>query len=167
MGQGDGPPRLTSDTIYSQWKREVRIWQLGTTVNKSKQAAHVFSMLTGKVREHVSRLSLEVFGSETGLDRMLADLDVYYKKDEAQTLFMAVENLETYRRSKDESITDYIEEFSRRNDLVKEQIDNEDALHNGVLAYRLLKQASLTENEQRLVRATIGHKLLEALDISC
>ena len=153
----DNPPKLEKDTVYSVWKRDVKIWQLGTSVDAKKQAARVVLRMSGKVRDFANRIPLTDLGKDTGLDDLLTELDKHYRKDVTQELFLSIENLETYRRdaSKGETIADYIEEFGRRNDRVKELIGNKDAYDDGVLAYRLLKQASLSESDRKLVRATV------------
>ena len=156
MGSDD-PPKLDKDTVYSVWKRDVKIWQLGTSVTDTKQAARVILKMSGKVRDFANRISLTDLGKTTGLDDLLKELDKYYLKDVTQELFLSIEKLETYRRdvSKGETIADYIEEFGRRNDRVRELIKNEDAYNDGVLAYRLLNQASLSESDRKLVRSTV------------
>ena len=153
---GDSPPVLNKNVIYTQWKREVLIWQLGTSVEDKKQASRVFSKLEGKVRDFASRLSLEELGDKDGVKKLIAHLDVFHKKDEAQTLFIAIERLEKYYRGQNESIQDYIEEFGRRIDQVNELITgDQEAYQDAILAYRLLKQASLSAEDQKIVRATV------------
>ena len=155
MGSDD-PPKLEKATIYSVWKRDVKIWQLGTAVVTTKQAARVVLKMSGKVRDFANRIPLDQLGSATGLDDLLTQLDAYYRKDVTQELFLSIENLENYQRdAENETIADYVEEFGRRNDRIKELIGNRDAYDDGVLAYRLLKQASLSESDRKLVRATV------------
>ena len=155
MGGGD-PPELKDDSSYSQYKRDILIWQLATNIEGKRQAGRAILKIQGKVREHASRMSIEDLGSEDGLKRLITEVDKYFKKDATQELFLAIEKLENYRRDKQTSIVQYIEEFGRLNDRVKELIGNRDAYDDGILAYRLLKQASLSEQDQKLVRATVA-----------
>ena len=160
----DDPPKLEKDTVYSVWKRDVKIWQLGTSVATTKQAARVVLKMSGKVRDFANRISLDELGSARGLDDLLKQLDNYYRKDVTQELFLSIENLENYRRDvENETIAEYIEEFGRRNDRVKELIGNKDAYDDGVLAYRLLKQSSLSESDRKLVRATVTKLTFEEM----
>ena len=164
MGGGE-PPVLDKDTLYSQWKRDILIWQLGTSVEPKRQAARAVLKMSGKIREHASRVPIEDLGKETGLVELIKHLDKFYEKDATQELFLAIESLENYRREKDESIIQYIEEFNRRFNRINELFtDRSTAYNDGVLAYRLLKQASLSENDQKLVRATISKLSFEEME---
>ena len=156
MGSDDPPP-LRKNTSYTQWKREVDIWMAGTDVPEKKRAARLFQKMEGKVKQYVSRMSIDDLSATDGVKKVKDHLDEYYKKDEAQTLFLAIEDFQKYRRARDEPIADYIEEFQRRYDIVKEaHPGNEEhsAIPEGLLAYTVLKHASLGENDERLVRAT-------------
>ena len=46
------PPTLLMDK-YSTWKREIKIWELMTSQDKTKRALMVFLSLEGTVREAV------------------------------------------------------------------------------------------------------------------
>ena len=159
---GDNPPELTPSTSYNQWKRDVRIWQLGTSVTETKQAARAILRMTGKVREYASRISVDELKKEEGLDLLILELDKYFKKDATQEVFLAIEELENFRRD-NMTITEYIEEFTRLTGRVKELLDNKDPYDDGVLAYRILKQASLSEQDQKLVRATVTKLTLDEM----
>lgn len=151
---GDTPPELTPSCSYNQWKRDVRIWQLGTSVGETKQAARAILRMTGKVREYASRVPVDELKKVNGLEILITELDKYFKKDATQEVFLAIEELENFRRDA-MTITEYIEEFTRLTGRVKELLDNKDPYEDGVLAYRILKQASLSEPDQKLVRATV------------
>ena len=154
MGNND-PPKLKAGDVYSSWKRKITIWQCGTTLDTTKQAARVIQALEGKALDFATRISIEKIKSANGVELVLAELDKHFKKDETQTAFITAENFENYRRT-DESISEYIEEFCRRKDLVDEcDVFGSGSYKDGILAYRLLKQASLTPTENQLIRATI------------
>ena len=88
---GDGnPPKLVKDGSYLDWKHEVRIWQIGTTVGKKKQAARIILKLEGKVRAHACRLDLDKIEHDDGVKYLLGELDKFFKKDETQLVFIAI-----------------------------------------------------------------------------
>ena len=59
---------------------------------------------------------------------------------------------ETFKRATDISMIDFINEFERLyNNIRKYEIE----LPAGVLAYRLLKSAEISEDKQQLARATL------------
>ena len=157
---GDKPPTLKEPkdgkqgSNYLQWRREALIWQLGTNVANVKQAPRVVMCLEGKVRDFASRIAHNHLGAENGLEYLIGQLDEYYKEDEAQTIFLAIDQLENFIRDESQSMVEYISEFSRRNDHIAELL-GKDAYHDGVLAYRLLRQSSLTPEDQKLVKATL------------
>jgi hypothetical protein len=157
---GDEPTRLRAGDVYSSWKRAIRVWQIGTSVGAAKQGARVIQALEGKTLDFATRMDLEKVKAATGVDFVLTELDKYFKKDETQIAFVAIENLENYKRT-NESISEYIEEFSRRKDLVEECEGMGAAYSDSVLAYRLLKQAQLTPSESQLIRATIARLTFE------
>ena len=152
---GNEPPRLRAGDVYSSWKRAVRVWQIGATIEPAKQGARVIQALEGKTLDFATRMDLDKVKATTGVAHVLAELDKYFKKDETQIAFVAIENLENYTRT-NESISEYIEEFCRRRDLVEEcEGIGAAAYKDSILAYRLLKQAHLAPNETQLIRATI------------
>lgn len=155
MGGGD-PPVLKDGDSYSQYRRDILIWQLSTPLASTKQAARAILMMHGKVREHASRMEIDELKKENGLEILIGELDGYFKKDSTQELFLAIEKLEKYKRDPEkESIIQYIEEFIRLNDRVKELVTGDHTYEDGILAYRLLSQASLSEQDTKLVRATV------------
>lgn len=52
------PPTLLKDK-YSTWKREMQIWEMATSLDKTKRAPIVFLSLEGKAREAILREMLE------------------------------------------------------------------------------------------------------------
>ena len=49
------PPALLKDK-YNTWRKEIEIWELVTSLDKSKRALMVFFSLEGKAREAVLEL---------------------------------------------------------------------------------------------------------------
>ena len=148
---GNDPPKLKVGDVYSSWKRKILVWQAGATIDATKQGARVIQALEGKTLDFATRLDLNKAKAANGVEYVLGELDNYFKKDETQIAFVAIENLENYTRT-NESISEYIEEFSRRKDLV-EECDGigAGAYKDGILAYRLLKQANLAHSETQLI----------------
>ena len=164
----DKPPKLLEGNEFLQWKREVEMWKLATTVPAAKQAPRVIlSIIDKKARDFSTRLDktklVAAAGDSDGLSYLLAELAKYFSKDRVQTVFIAIENLETFNRPKEMSILDFVKEFGRRVDAVTELISDEAAetqpYHDGVLAYKVLKQANLSDDQQILAVATVKDNL--------
>ena len=118
----DKSPKLLEGSEFLQSKREVEMWKLATTVAALKQAPRVvLNIIDKKARDFSTRLDktkLTAAGDNVGLSYLLAELGKYFSKDRVQTVFISIENLETFIRPKDMSILDFVKEFSRRVDAV-------------------------------------------------
>ena len=154
MGVND-PPVLKDGDCYTTWKRKIAIWECGTTLEGNKLGSRVIQAVQGKAQDYANRIAIEKIKATNSVELVLNELDKHFKKDENQTAFVTAENFENYRRTH-ESISEYIEEFTRRKNLVDEcEAFGEGSYTDGILAYRLLKQAELSNSENQLIRATI------------
>ncbi len=157
---GDKPPKLFEATEYLAWKREVHMWTLGTGLDKKKRGpVAALRIQDRKARDFANRLDTAKISADDGLEYLFTELDKYFSKDRVQTLFLAIEKLESYTRSADTTMVDYCTEFGRRVDAISELIststEKKVPYDEGVQAYRLLKQASLTPDQQILAIATV------------
>ena len=146
------PPELNDDKSFSDWKKEVEFWQIATDVKPERQGAMIFLSLKGKSREAVRELTKEEISTEGGVQSVLDKLDTLWKEDENLEAFNAYEKFEKYKRPNDMGITEYIAAFERLNNRL---IATQTNLPEGVLAYRLLKSAGLTEEQEQLAKATV------------
>lgn len=145
---------LDDSADYSTWKKEVNIWVLGTSAKPTQQASKLIMSMRGKPRDVAINLSPEEIGAEDGLKNLFKELDKLYNKDSTQSLFKAIDEFESYRRPGEADIDKYILEFQRRYKCLKQLRENKDLYEDTILAYRLLHQASLNEEQQRLIKAT-------------
>ena len=67
-------------------------------------------------------------------------------------IFTAYEDFETFQRPLEMTIVEYINEFERLYNTIKV---HKMELPTGVLAYRMLKSANISEEKQQLVRVTL------------
>ena len=83
---------------------------------------------------------------------IIEHLSTLFKKDSTITKYQALEALETFRRPASMSIQAFLNEFDKRlyktKSYVTVQSDN-------ILAYHLLKLATLSNNHEELIKATI------------
>ena len=146
------PPLLTEDKVYNDWKKEIEFWKIATDVKEEKQAAQIFLTLTGRAREAVLEMSATEIGVKEGVENLIKKLDELYKEDSNQAAFIAYEQFESFKRPENMSIKDYINAFERLNNKLKTYEMN---LPEGVLAYRLLRSANISKENEQLARATI------------
>ena len=137
---------------YEDWKSDINIWSDVTELAAEKQGGAVFLTLVGKaqatVRAGVTHAEMK---TADGLVKILTCLDGLYQEDAARSAFAAYEHFTEFKRSRDMSIEDYLIEFNIRYSKIK-SLKME--LPDGVLAYYLLKCASLTEEQSNICKAT-------------
>ena len=143
---------MSDDISYEDWKTDVGIWSDCTDLAAAKQGGAVFLSLSGKAQATVrAGVTRDEMKSSDGLDKVLAALDVLFKKDETCSSYSTYEHFTKFKRSPDMSIEDYMIEFNIRYSKVKTL---KMSLPDGVLAYYLLECANLTEEQQNICRAT-------------
>ena len=75
----------------------------------------------------------------------MAKLDELYQVDKNQSVFLAYEEFEQFKRPNDMNMKDYINTFDRLNDRLME---HDMKLPESVLACRLLKRANLSPDTE-------------------
>ena len=153
------PPALLKDK-YSTWKKEIKIWELVTSLNKTKRALMVFSSLEGTAREAVLELDTAVLNSEDGMEKLYEKLDTLFLEDVNQSAFRAYETFENYQRPPGTLLEDFLIEFGR---LVAKLKDFNILLPETVLAFRALKSANITKDNEKLVKATVSELTLSSM----
>ena len=146
------PPTLLKDK-YSTWKKEMQIWELVTSLYKTKRAPIVFLSLKGKAREAILELDIAVLNSEDGMKNLYEKLDTLFLEDINQSAFRANETFEGYQRPPGTSLENFLIDFGLH---VAKLKDFNILLPEPVLAFRALKSANLIPDNEKLVKATVG-----------
>ena len=148
-------PSMHQNLAYSDWKKEVKIWQMTNTplgVNKAVLAGTLFESLTGQARSTVlSSVELDNIVSDVGVDNILNALDNFFGVDEVQGGFQAQDDLNNFRRKPNTSYKEFMIEFQLRANKVKL---SGTTVSDGVLGYTLLKCANLPPGKEELIRTT-------------
>ena len=153
---GEKIPALKDGTSYTDWKKKVRIWEMGTDVKVQHRAAKLVMHMGGKPEEVAIQLDPTQLGAEGGVKVLLDELDKLYEEDKTQSIFQAIDSFNSYRRPRSASIDEYIREFQQRYKSICQLRDKTSLYDDGILAYLLLNQANLDNEQQRLIRATIS-----------
>ena len=119
-------PILNDASDYLMWKKEVAVWKLGTNAKNTQWASKLIMNMSGKPREVSLNMSTTTLGAEDGADKLIKELDKIYCKDSTQSLFKAIDQFESYRRTPDEDIDKYILEFQRKYKALKQLQENKD-----------------------------------------
>ena len=154
------PPNLRSIEEFEDWLHETEIWQCLTDLEKDKQGPAIYLSLDEKIRKTCSDIKVKDLNSDDGVDILINKLKSLFAKDSNQAAYLAYDKFETFKRPIDMNIVDFINEFERLYNNIKKY---EMELPTGVLAYRLLKSADISEDKQQLARATLSEFSYECM----
>ena len=149
------PPPLADCATYEDYKKLVTIWSEFTTLDKNKQGMAVFLSLKGADQEAVLELPTDQIKGEHGLNNVLARLDKLYVKDETLEKYKALEDFESYRRSAQTPINEFILQFEKKYHRIKSYGT---VISDDLLAFRLLKSANLPTADEKLAKGTAALK---------
>ena len=116
------PPTLGDGENYEQWLKEIKIWQMFTDLPKAKQGAALFLTLSGKARDIARDIDVDSLASDDGIKIIIEKLNPLYLKDKVQNAYIQYEPFEAYKRPKELNMKDYINEFERLHNKIKEYV---------------------------------------------
>ena len=90
--------------------------------------------------------------AETGVNKLSEVLDERYLKGEVSLAYEEYEAFEKFIRPASMTINDYIIHFERLHNKAR---GYKMEMHDGVLAYRLINNANISESHKQFVRATL------------
>ena len=152
MSKSIPPPEFSESMGWTDFKKEIKIWQALTTLDDEKQGPCLYLSLKGKAREAALELDLDKIKGKDGVDLILKRLDELYLEDTTQTAYLAYQNFETFKRPETMKMKDYLVKFEQLYTKIK---DHQMVLPDGVLAYRVLNSANLSNEQMTLCRATM------------
>ena len=147
------PPVLADEDGYTNWKQDLEVWRMYTDIDKKRQGPAVYLCLSGPARDCVRDIDSAVLGSETGVEKIIEKLDTLFEKDKNTQIFLAFNNFYDYRRASGVNIVEFLVHFEF---LFSKLTKFDIVLPEGVKAFFLLKAANLSEEHERLARATCG-----------
>ena len=138
------------DDDYQSWKSDVKVWKVFTDTKPDKVGAAVYLSLKGKAREVVRGLTIEEM-TTNGFDRIIAELDKVYLKDETTRAYCAFKDFFEFNRSAGQNFSDFIAVFDQKYREIKKYNME---LPDGVQAFFLLKSANISQESEKLARTT-------------
>ena len=147
------PPTFNPDNgdSYTNWVNDIKVWKLMGGDGKVKQGPAVYLSLEGDARNAVRHLTPETLAGDNGVDKILDELDKVYLKDETARTFQAIKQFIDFRREAGCGFPSFYVDFrSKLRELKKYKIE----LSGSLEAYFLLRAANLSEDHERLARAT-------------
>ena len=147
------PPLLSDvENRYIAWKEDMDIWDSFSTLQYVRKGPALYLSLPKNIQDQArSRVTLEQMKAATGLQFVLATLDELYKKEDVMCLYEAFEKFKKCKRRKEQTISDFINEFELLNNKLVEQ---DMRIPDKFLGIKLLKSANLPESKEQLMKAT-------------
>ena len=146
------PPLLKLDSQpYLMWKKDVEIWQLLTSLPAEKRGLDLYVSLEQKYKAFVN-LSVAELSAADGVERILKKLDELLLRDKDTLAYEAYKEFDTFRKVGEMSMVEYINRFDQ---LYNKAAEYDLTMGTGVLAYLLLKGASLSDNDIKIVRSSL------------
>ncbi len=154
----DSLPTLGKSEDFEEWKRDIEIWKAITSVEKKKQGPILYRSLEGQAKKACSGLKVEDICGDNGYQLIMDKLEKVFAKDNEQKAFEDCRKFEIFKRPTEMSIVEYITEFERLYDKIQV---HDMKYADGVLAYKLLINANISEEKQSMCRATMGKLTFE------
>lgn len=145
-------PKFQGKT-YEQYRIELTAWREVTDLDKSKQGIAIALSFPEqdehKLREKIfSELSIDDLKTDNGFNKLLDFLDRKLLKDDISDSWEKFNDFDEYCKEPSQSISDFISTFDQKyNKILRKQMK----LPSEILAFKLLKQAKLTNEERLLV----------------
>ena len=86
--------------IWTDFKKEIKIWQALTTLETKKQGPCLYLSLRGKAREADLELDIDDIRGENEVQLILERLDALYLEDTTKTAYLAYQNFETFKKTR-------------------------------------------------------------------
>ena len=145
-------PLLSKLKSYDDWVKKVNIWNRITCLPPPEtRGGAILMTLDGEAEDAVLDLSEDELISADGIKNILNKLDMIFKKNITLEKFEALDNFETYCRPHHVSINDFVIEFDKRFNKTKKLGTD---ISDDLLAYRLIKRANLSAQDEKMVKAT-------------
>ena len=75
------PPEFMESMRWTDYKKEIKIWQALTTLNPEQQGPCLYLSLKGKAREAALEVDLEAIERKDGIRLILERLDALFLED--------------------------------------------------------------------------------------
>ena len=113
-------PVLDKIDEIEDWLRELEIWQCVTDIEEKKQGLVVYISLPDKIRKSCGDIKVSDLNKDDGLTVLITKIKSLYAKDINALAYMAYDQFENFKRLYEMSIVDYINEFERLNNKIRQ-----------------------------------------------
>ena len=145
---------------YLLFKKEVKLWEVITSVEVKKRAGTIVLNLPGKAKSVIldkvpfNELADGVTAGNTtksGVDHLLEELDHIYLEDVEKEKFNAYDSFRKLKRNKSQTMSNFMIEFDKK---IKRLEGFDMKLPSGVLAYELLQCSNISNEKAEIAKVT-------------
>ena len=157
-------PVLTEEKSYDRFKNELALWKSVTTIPAKKIGPMIVLALpenhSSKIKDKVlENIDLDTLRCDLGYENLITFMDTVLAKDSLTDVFDKYVEFEKYARTH-ETVGEFIEEF----DLKLKRLNKFNiTLPSEILAFKLLIQANITQEELMLVKSGMNYKEKDTL----
>ena len=157
-------PVLTEEKSYDRFKNELALWKSVTTIPVKKIGPMIVLALpenhSSKIKDKVlENIDLDTLRCDLGYENLITFMDTVLAKDSLTDVFDKYVEFEKYARTH-ETVGEFIEEF----DLKLKRLNKFNiTLPSEILAFKLLIQANITQEELMLVKSGMNYKEKDTL----
>lgn len=132
-------------TNYIRYKKLVKMWAKVTKVEPENQGAELLMHMKGKALD----IAIDLDENNPSFDNLINILDAVY--EDSNTLLLKYEEFDNIKRDKNQYMKEYVHIFEQKSkELKSEKLE----IPEIILAFKLLKSANLSTNDEKLTRAT-------------
>ena len=159
------PPEFEEGDSWSQYKKELIMWQKLTKVDKKQQGLAVALALPKKhklgIRELVlEEIEIEKLEVDDGLKTLIDHLDKVLGKDDLTDSLEKFDEFFNYERESEQDIRNFISKFDQKyNAMAKKDMK----LPSPIKAFMLIRKAKVTEDEVKLILTGVDYNEKDTL----
>lgn len=144
------PPNIKDCKSYEEWLQLLNDWSSCTTLPKTKQGPALRLSLSGEAREAALQIDDDDVSSDIGIDIIKDKLKNLFVKNTSHRKYNLLEEFVSFKRKSDMNIQQYVIEFENK---LYQTTKYGTKWPDDILAFWLLKNANLAENQQQLAKA--------------
>lgn len=145
------PPSFDGYGDYQQYRENVALWDVMTSVDQSRKAPTVIGRLSGQAQVIAKTLSIETLTSADGLTKLLEELDKKFGLDKISLLHKNVSEFFDFVWDRNDTVDEFVIGFHSRLEKISTL-----ALDETLKGHILLRQANLDPHDRNIIIGSAG-----------
>ena len=151
-GNYRSPPSFTGN--FLQWEKEVKLWVRVSGVKAENAGGVIALSLTGIARTLATSIAEEDLIKPEGVTLVLAEVKKLYAKDNVDSKFKMLKEVEDFTRKPEQTVMEYLAQFERKYQEAADHL-GEQPYGETMKAYKLLHGANLQDTDLKIVRSSL------------